>query len=64
MIYTMHIEKPATVIKQHGFHLGTDERIAEQFVLEKLKVDPEIISIALRRDRKLVRIYDARNIEP
>lgn len=30
MTYTMHIEKPAGVVKQHGFHFGTDRVIADR----------------------------------
>lgn len=62
-MYTMHIEKPAGVVKQHGFHLGTDLRIAESFVIEKLKNDPAILSIALRTDGKLHGIYDFRDLK-
>jgi hypothetical protein len=62
MPYTMHIEKPANVVKQHGFHLGTDRNIAESFVLERLRNDSGVISIALRFDGKLDRIYDWRDV--
>jgi len=59
-MYTMDIEYPVNVVKQHGFHLGTDFRIAEQIVLERL---PHAISIALRKDGKLIKIYDFQDIE-
>lgn len=58
LTYTMHIEKPANVVKQHPFHLGTMEHIAEQFVMERLKNDHEIVSIALKINNKIMRIYD------
>ena len=58
LVYTMHIEKPANTIKQHGFHLGTIEHIAEEFVMERLKNDSQIISIALKINNKIMRIYD------
>jgi hypothetical protein len=62
MTYTMHIEKPAGVVKQHGFHLGTDKAVAESFVVERLKADAGVLSIALRNDGKLVKIYDFRDV--
>lgn len=61
--FTMHIEKPAGTVKMHGFGLGTDIRVAENFVLERLLSDPEIVSIALRENGKLRRIYDYRDNE-
>lgn len=62
MTYTMHIETREG-IKQHGFHLGTDLRIARQFALEALKRDG-VISVALRGDKgKLVEILDWRALE-
>jgi hypothetical protein len=62
MTYTMNIEKPVNVVKQHGFHLGTDRAIAESFVLERLRNDPEVISIALRCDGRLDRFYDWQDV--
>ena len=62
MPYTMHIEKPANVVKQHGFHLGTDKAIAESFVLDRLRADPAVLSIALRLDGKLIGLYDWRDV--
>jgi hypothetical protein len=58
MPYTMDIET-ADGVHQHPFHLGTIHQIAEGFVLEKL-ADPQVRSIALRRNRKLIAIYDWR----
>lgn len=60
-VYTMHIET-SDGIKPHGFHLGTDERVARQFALEALARDG-VISVALRHgpQAKLVHIYDWRD---
>lgn len=60
--YTADIEKPANVVKQHPFHLGTQHNITESFVLDWLRNDPTIVSVALRLDRKLVRFYDWRDV--
>lgn len=57
-IYTMHIEKPSGHVIQHGFHLGTDRAVALGFVMERLASDRAIVSVALRRDGKLDRIFD------
>lgn len=57
--YQMHIERDGEV-KPHGFHLGTDLQIAEQFVFEQLESGAE--SVALRFGRKLVKIYDYRDL--
>jgi len=58
MTYTMDIET-AGGVHQHPFHLGTDLALAVPSVLEKL-AEPQVRSIALRRNRKLVAIYDWR----
>ena len=60
MTYTMHIET-RDGIKQHPFHLGTDLKIAETFVYERLG-HADTLSIALRKDGKLVRIFDYRDL--
>jgi hypothetical protein len=62
-VFTMHIEKPAGTIKQHGFHLGTDINIAKQLVFERLQADTEIVSIALRRGENFCEIYDFRHVQ-
>jgi hypothetical protein len=61
--YTMDIETDAGVTP-HGFHLGTDLNIAEQFALEALN-RAGVMSVALRigSKRKLVRYYDWRDME-
>jgi len=58
MTYTMDIET-ADGVHQHPFHLGADLALAVQLVLERL-ADPAVRSIALRRNRKLVAVYDWR----
>ena len=60
-VFTMDIEKNGEV-KQHGFHLGTDRNIAEAFVLEQVKHGAT--SVALRFGKKLVKIYDWRDLAP
>ncbi len=62
MPYTMHIEN-ADGVNQHGFHLGTDFKIARQFAVEALKRDG-VLSVAIRGDKgKLVEILDWRELE-
>lgn len=63
MIYTMHIEKPAGTVKMHGFHLGTQYAIARDIVLERLRADPDVVSISLRQGDALVKIFDHRDVE-
>ena len=59
MTYTMDIET-AEGIKPHGFHLGTDKRIAEGFAMEAVKREG-VISVALRLNGKTVRFFDWRD---
>jgi hypothetical protein len=61
--YTMHIET-ADGIRQHGYHLGTDLRVARQFALEALKRQG-VLSVALRHGpkAKLIEIFDWRSLE-
>jgi hypothetical protein len=50
-------------IKPHGFHLGTDIKIARQLAVEALN-RAGVISVALRGDKnKLVEMFDWRNID-
>ena len=61
MTYTMDIETSEGV-KPHGFHLGTDIKIARQLAVEALN-RTGVISVALRGDKnKLVEILDWRTI--
>jgi hypothetical protein len=46
-VYTMHIEKPRGVIKQHPVDLGTDLAEAERIVEERSASDPSIVAIYL-----------------
>ncbi len=62
MTYTMDIET-AEGVKPHGFHLGTDIKIARQLAVEALN-RAGVISVALRGDKnKLVEMFDWRNID-
>ena len=58
--YQMHIERDGKVTP-HGFHLGTDLKIAESFVFEQLESGAQ--SVALRLGGKLIKIYDYRDID-
>lgn len=61
-MFTMHIETQDGV-KPHGFHLGTDLRIARQFAIEVLAREG-VISVAIRGDKnKLVEILDFRALQ-
>lgn len=69
MPFTMQIERKLTgsptisgEIVQHPFHLGTDLAVAETFVFEQLR-QPGTLSVALRWNTDLVRIYDFRDLE-
>lgn len=56
----MHIETDK--VRQHGFHLGTDLRVAETFVYKELR-KPSVKSVALRfPNGRLIRIYDYRDL--
>lgn len=62
MTYTMDIET-ADGVKPHGFHLGTDIKIARQFAVEALKRDG-VRSVAIRGGKdKLVEILDHREFD-
>ena len=59
MTYTMDIET-AEGVESHGFHLGTDIKIARQFAFEALN-RAGVLSVAIRGDKgKLVEILDWR----
>ena len=59
MTYTMDIET-IDGVKPHGFHLGTDIKIARQFAFEALN-RAGTLSVAIRGDKgKLVEILDYR----
>lgn len=59
MTYQMDIET-AEGVKPHGFHLGTDIKIARQLAVEALN-RAGVLSVAIRGDKgKLVEILDWR----
>lgn len=60
MIYTMDIETSEGV-KQHPYHLGTERILAEAFVCEALR-RPGVMTVALRLDGELVKIFDQRDL--
>lgn len=59
--FTMSIEEVAGKGKQHGFHLGTDEKLARTIVQDKFKArsmfNMPTITIALIRDNKIVDVF-------
>ena len=59
--YQMDIETQ-TGVTQHGYHLGTDFKIAERFALEEVRREG-VVSVGLRLNNKLVQIYDWRDIQ-
>ena len=59
--YQMDIETQNGV-SQHGYHLGTDRKIAEKFALEAVKREG-VVSVGLRLNNKLVAIYDWRDVQ-
>jgi len=62
MTYQMDIET-ADGIKPHGFHLGTDLKIARQLAVEALN-RAGVLSVAIRGDKgKLVEILDYRCLD-
>lgn len=62
MTYTMDIET-AEGVKPHGFHLGTDIKIARQLAVEALN-RAGVLSVAIRGDKgKLVEILDWRCVD-
>ena len=61
-IFTANIETEEFKSHQHPFHLGTDERIAREFVVmlfnhERTFKRP-IVSIALKQDGCIVDVFD------
>ncbi len=60
--FTLSIEPTGKPAFQHGFHLGTDERVARQFAEEIFRTrnntHRDTCTVALIRDRKIVDIYD------
>lgn len=56
--FTMSIETEPGKSHQHGFHLGTDERLARQLVVERyhgrVAAGMPTVTIALMRDGRMV----------
>jgi len=53
--------KTADGVKPHGFHLGTIPHTAESFAIEAVRREG-VKSVALYQGRKLVRIYEWRDL--
>lgn len=62
--FCLSIEVAAGQAVQHGFHLGTDERLARQIAEEKfharVKHGLPVVTVALMRDRKVVDVFDGK----
>ena len=58
MTFTLSIEETEGKSRQHGFHLGTDEKLARQITEEKMTAMVThmmpVVSMTLIRDRKIV----------
>ena len=58
MTFTLSIEETEFKSRQHGLHLGTDERVARTIVQEKMSAfvayDRPVVTMALMRDGKIV----------
>lgn len=57
--YVLSIEYADGVVKQHGFHLGTDLRLAKQIAEEKFSA-ANARSVALIRQGEKTRYFDFR----
>jgi hypothetical protein len=59
--FTMSIEESFGNSKQHGFHLGTDEKLAREIVQDKFKArvshNIPTVTIALMRDKRIVDVF-------
>jgi hypothetical protein len=59
--FTLSIETTAGQSFQHGFHLGTDERLARQIAEEKFHARANnslpVVTVALMRNGKVVDCY-------
>jgi len=62
MTFTLSIEPTGKPAFQHGFHLGTDERVARQIAEEMFhgrnRAGAWTCTVALIRNRKLFAVYD------
>jgi hypothetical protein len=59
MTYTLSIEYPDGTVKQYGFHLGTDLRLARQIAEEKFAAT-NADCVALIRKGERTRYFDYR----
>jgi creatinine amidohydrolase/Fe(II)-dependent formamide hydrolase-like protein len=59
MPYTLSLEYPNGTVKQHGFHLGTDLRLAKQIAEERFAAT-KARSVALIRHGEKPRYFDFR----
>lgn len=59
MPYVLSIEYPDGSVKQHGFHLGTDLRLAKQIAEERFDA-AKAKSVALIRNGEKTRYFDFR----
>ena len=59
--FCLSIETAPGVAHQHGYHLGTDEKLARQIAEEtyaaRVKHGLPVVTVALMRDRKMVACY-------
>jgi hypothetical protein len=62
--FVLSIETTAGQSVQHGFHIGTDERLARQVAEEKfnarVKHGLPIVTVALMRHGRIVDVFDGR----
>ncbi len=63
MTLILSIEETEGKSRQHGFHLGTDEKLARQITTEKMQAfityHMPVVSMALIRNRKIVDVLYA-----
>ena len=56
--FTLSIEETEGKSRAHGFHLGTDERVARIIVQDKMSAfinyGKDIVSMALKRDGRII----------
>ena len=64
MTFTLSIEPTGKPAFQHGFHLGTDERVARQIAEgifnNRNKHGEPTCTVALIRNRKIFDVYDGK----
>ena len=63
-VFTASIEPCTGDVFQHGFHLGTDRKMAEWFCEELFRrhnAHGGVYTVALKRNQGIVDVYDGRN---